>query len=180
MIYVFLADGFEETEALATVDVLRRAKLEVKTVGVGAKQITSSHQITVLADIEDKDIVLDETLQAVILPGGMPGTKNLEASETVQTAIKFAKENDKYICAICAAPSILGHLGLLDGKNATCFLGFETNTDKVTYTGEGAVCDGKIITGKGAGCAVDFGLLIASELVSKEVSDEIRSSMQCP
>lgn len=179
MIYVFLAEGFEETEALATVDVLRRAKLDVKTVGVGAKQVTSSHKITVLADIEDKDIVLDEALQAVVLPGGMPGTINLENSDTVQKTIKFAKENDKYICAICAAPSILGHLGLLDGKKATCFPGFETNTDKVTYTGEGAVCDGKIITGKGAGCAVDFGLMIASELVSKETSDEIRSSMQC-
>ncbi len=180
MIYVFLAEGFEETEALATVDVLRRANLEVKTVGVGAKQITSSHNITVLADIEDKDIVLDESLQAVVLPGGMPGTINLENSKTVQKAIKFAKENDKYICAICAAPSILGHLGLLDGKKATCYPGFETNEDKVKYTGEGTVCDGKIITGKGAGVAVDFGLMIVSQLVSKEASDNIRSSMRCP
>lgn len=180
MIYVFLANGFEETEALATVDVLRRAKLPVTTVGIGGSQITGSHNITVTADVEDKDLTLDDSLQAVVLPGGMPGTLNLEASDTVQCAIDFAKNNDKFLCAICAAPSILGHLGLLDGKKATCFPGFETNTDKVTYTGEPAVADGRVITGKGAGCAVDFGLKIVEALLSDAAANDVRSSMQCP
>lgn len=180
MIYVFLANGFEETEALATVDVLRRGKLPVTTVGVGGRQITGSHSIIVTADIEDKDLTLDGSLQAIVLPGGMPGTLNLEASKTVQSAIGYAKNNNKYLCAICAAPSIFGHLGLLDGKKATCFPGFETNTDKVTYTGEPAVADGKIITGRGAGCAVEFGLKIVTALLSENEANEIRSSMQCP
>lgn len=180
MIYVFLADGFEETEALATVDVLRRAKLSVTTVGIGGKKITGSHKITVTADIEENQLVLNDDLQAVVLPGGMPGTLNLEASETVQNAIKFAIDNNKYLCAICAAPSILGHLGLLDNKKATCYPGFETNTDKVTYTGEPAVADGNVITGKGAGCAVEFGLKIAQELTSEETASQVRNSMQCP
>ena len=177
MIYVFLADGFEETEALATVDVLRRAKLSVTTVGIGGKQITGSHKITVTADIEENQLVLNDDLQAVVLPGGMPGTLNLEASETVQKAIGFASTSNKYLCAICAAPSVLGHLGLLDNKKATCFPGFETNTDKVTYTGEPA---GNVITGKGAGCAVEFGLKIAQALTSEETASQVRSSMQCP
>lgn len=179
MIYVFLADGFEVTEALATVDVLRRAKLPVTTVGIGSEEIQSSHGITVLPDVLETDLDFDD-MTAVVLPGGMPGTINLENSATVQSAIKYAVENNKFICAICAAPSILGHLGLLDGKNATCFPGFEVNEDKVNYTDEPAVADGKIITGKGAGAAVEFALKIVSEMVSKEVSDEIRSTMQCP
>ena len=119
-------------------------------------------------------------MTAIVLPGGMPGTINLENSKTVQSAIKYAVDNNLFIGAICAAPSILGHLGLLDGKNATCFPGCEVNEDKVNYTGEPAVADGKIITGKGAGAAVEFALKIVSEMVSKEVSEEIRSTMQCP
>jgi len=178
MIYLMLADGFEITEALTTVDVLRRANLEVLTVGVNSEYVTSSCNIQVKSDITSAEVELDRA-DAVILPGGMPGTLNLEASDFVQKAIDFCVENDKYICAICAAPSILGHKGLLDGKKATCYPGFEINPQLVNYTGEAVVADGKIITGKGAGCSIEFGLMIVSKLVSKAVSDEVKDAMQC-
>ncbi len=179
MIYLMLADGFEITEALTTVDVLRRAKLDVLTVGVYNKQVTASCNITVTADITADEVEIDK-LDAVILPGGIPGTPNLEKSDFIQNVLDFAVENDKWICAICAAPSILGHKGILDGKNATCYPGCEVSEDKVNYTGEPAVCDGKVITGKGAGCTINFGLLIAEKLASKSVADGVSSSMQCP
>ncbi len=179
MIYLMLADGFEITEALTTVDVLRRAKLDVLTVGVYNKQVTSSCNITVTADISCDEIEPDK-LEAVILPGGIPGTPNLEKSEFVQKILDLALENDKWLCAICAAPSILGHKGILDGKKATCYPGHEVSEDKVSYTGEPAVCDGKVITGKGAGCTINFALLIAEKLAGREVSENISKSMQCP
>ena len=179
MIYLMLADGFEVTEALTTVDVLRRAKLEVLTVGVYSKQVTASCGITVTADIIADEVELDR-LDAVILPGGIPGTPNLEKSDFVQSVIDFAAENDRWICAICAAPSILGHKGLLDGKNATCYPGCEVSSNKVNYTGDFAVRDGKIITGKGAGCTINFGLLIAASLAGDEAAERVRKSMQCP
>lgn len=179
MIYLMLADGFEITEALTTVDILRRAKLPVKTVGVYDKIVTSSCDIIIEADITPEQVQLSD-MDAVILPGGIPGTPNLEKSDFVQSAIDYALDNDKYICAICAAPSILGHKGILDGKKATCYPGCETNGDKVNYTGEPAVCTDKIITGKGAGCTIQFGLLIAEKLASKEIAQQVREAMQCP
>lgn len=179
MIYLMLADGFEITEALTTVDVLRRAKLDILTVGVNNKQVTASCNITVTADITSDEVELDR-LDAVILPGGMPGTINLDKSDFVQKTLDFAVENDKWICAICAAPSILGKKGILDDKNATCFPGCEVSADKVNYTGAPAVCDGKVITGKGAGCTINFALLITENLASKEIADNVKKSMQCP
>lgn len=180
MIYVFLAQGFEETEALATVDVLRRAKLEVKTVGIGSKTVTGSHGITVVADAGENDILLDKQLMAVVLPGGMPGTINLEKSQTVAKALDYAYENGRFVCAICAAPSILGKRGMLDGKKATCFPGFEVDSRNITYTGAPAQSDGKIITGKGAGCAVDFGLEIVKNILDGKTFEKVRGAMQCP
>ena len=179
MVYVFLAQGFEEVEALSPVDILRRCGVDVKTVGVGGKTVVSSHKVPVVADLTDSEVTKDN-LEAVILPGGMPGTLNLEKSEVVQEYIDFAVENDLYVCAICAAPSVLGHKNLLDGKKATCFPGFEKDLYGAEVTGEPAVCDGKFITGKGAGAAVEFGLLIAEKLCGQEVSVKTRKSMQCP
>ena len=124
MIYIFLANGFEETEAVTPIDILRRCGKEVVAVGVGGSAVTSSHGITIIADAEDKLISLDEKLEGIILPGGMPGTLNLEKSETVQKAIDYCIANNLYIGAICAAPSILGHKGILKGRNAVCFAGF--------------------------------------------------------
>lgn len=178
MIYVFLANGFEEIEALAVVDVLRRAELDVLTVGVGEDFVIGSHQIPVAADISEKSLVLDEKVQAIVLPGGMPGTLNLEKSPIVQKAIDWAIENDKLICAICAAPSILGHKGLLDGKNATCFPGFQEELFGANVVKDFVVRDGNIITAKGMGSAIEFGLQIAEILTNPLEVKKIRSSLQ--
>lgn len=178
MIYVFLASGFEEIEALAVVDVLRRAELDVLTVGVGDDFVTGSHQIPIAADISEKNTVLDDSVQAVVLPGGMPGTLNLERSTYVQNAIDWAINNDKLVCAICAAPSILGHKGLLNGKKAVCFPGFEQELSGAEISEDFVCRDGNIITAKGMGSAVEFGLTIAEELAGVKKAEKIRASLQ--
>lgn len=179
MVYVFLANGFEETEALAPVDILRRSGVDVKTVGVGGDKITGSHDITVLADISDAEVETD-VIEAVVLPGGMPGTLNLEKSPVVRACIEYCAQNDLPICAICAAPSILGHMGLLKGKKATCFPGFEQELDGAEVQQDKlAVTDGKIVTGKGAGAAIEFGLAVAALLAGQDVSDKTRAALQC-
>ena len=122
MIYIFLANGFEEVEALATVDVLRRADLKVKIVGVGSDVITGAHGISTVCDAVDSDLTPGDDIEAVILPGGMPGTLNLERSAKVNAFVDYAYENQKIVCDVCAAPSILGHKGMLKGKKAVCFL----------------------------------------------------------
>ncbi len=179
MVYVFLADGFEETEALAPVDILRRCGIETATVGVGGIEITGSHQITVKADIAESDISTDN-MDAVILPGGMPGTLNLEKSPVVRASIKYCAENDLPVCAICAAPSVLGHMGILKGKKAVCFPGFEQELEGAqVISDELVVTDGKIITAKGAGAAIEFGLAAAALLAGREKSDSTKAAMQC-
>ncbi len=178
MVYVFLANGFEETEAIAPIDILRRSGVEVKTVGIGSNLITSSHKITVTTDISEDELT-EKNLEAVILPGGMPGTLNLEASATVQKYIDIAVKKGCYVCAICAAPSILGHKNLLNGKKAVCFPGFEKDLEGAVIENLPAVADGQFITGKGAGAALEFGLLISEKLCGKEVSQKVRKSMQC-
>ena len=178
MIYVFLAPGFEEIEALAVVDVLRRAELKVLTVGVGEDFVIGSHQIPVAADISEKALVLDDTVEAIVLPGGMPGTLNLEKSPVVQKAIDWAAEKNKLICAICAAPSILGHKGLLEGKKATCFPGFQDELFGADVTNDFVITDGNFITAKGMGSAVEFGLRIAEVLANPLEVKKIRASLQ--
>lgn len=180
MIAVFLADGFEEIEALAVVDILRRANLDVAIVGVGGpmpKPPVGAHQIQVMFDIHEEELDVTE-LDAVILPGGMPGTLNLEKSKIVQSALRYAMDNRLPVGAICAAPSILGHAGYLQGKRATCYPGFET-----AMTGaipmDGVVTDSKITTGCGPGVAIDFALELVRILASAEKADEIRRGMQC-
>ena len=179
MVYVFIAEGFEEVEALAPVDILRRAEVEVKTVGIGSNIIRGFHGIPVITDLDSKEIILDDNLEMIILPGGMPGTINLEANDDVQKAIDFCMDNNIYISAICAAPSILGHKGVLDGKKATCFPGFENELGKACYSDSLVVNDGRITTAKGAGAAVKFGLKLVELLVSKEKSEALEASLQC-
>ena len=178
MVYCFLADGFEEVEAIAPVDMLRRAGLEVKTVGVSGEVISGSHGIKVIPDIDIKNIVLDDNLEAVILPGGLPGATNLEENADVQKAIDFAAEKGKYICAICAAPQILGHKGLLKGKKAIAYPGFEKELEDAMISEEYVVLDGNFITAKGAGVATEFGLKIVSVLKSQALADEIGKAIQ--
>lgn len=179
MIYVFLANGFEETEAIAPIDIMRRCRLEVLTVGVGGKVITSSHGIPVTCDITADEIKLDDNLQLILLPGGLKGTQNLDASAEVSAAIDFCVKNDRYIAAICAAPTILGKRGLLEGKKAICYQGMEDDLKGAVVTHEPAVCDGKFITSRGAGASIAFGLKIAEVLISPEKSAEIAAQIMC-
>jgi len=178
MVYVFLAEGFEELEALAPVDILRRNKIDVKTVGVTGKTVVSSHGVPVVCDIEIKDAKKNNNIEAVVLPGGMPGTINLENSKEVQSFIDFASKENKLLCAICAAPSILGHKGLLTGKNATCFNGFEKDLLGATVKCQPVVKDGNIITAFGAGGAFQFGFEILKALKGEEISEITRKNMR--
>lgn len=178
MIAVFLAMGFEEIEALAVVDVLRRAELEVVTVGVGGPVVRGAHGITLAADIPDTE--LDPAApEMVVLPGGMPGTLNLERSPVVQAALDEAEKRGAWIGAICAAPSILGHRGMLKGKRAVCFPGYEQELEGALVSDRPVEMDGRIITAKGAGVAVDFGLRIVAQLVSPERAEALKAAMQC-
>ncbi len=178
MVYLFLADGFEEVEALTPLDMLRRAQVPVTTVGVGGEYICGAHDIVVKADMSAADIDFKD-LTAVILPGGMPGTLNLEKSDDVQRAIAYAMENDLTVAAICAAPSILGHAGYLKGRKATCFPGFEDDLLGADVSDDSFVWDGNALTAKGAGVALDFAFELVKRLVSEEKSAEIRGAIQC-
>ena len=177
MIAVFLAEGFEEIEALAVVDILRRAGLTVQTVGVGSDVVTGAHGIAVVSDIADSDLPLSD-LEVVVLPGGMPGTLNLEKSAVVQSAVKSAMDKGAVVAAICAAPSILDHAGYLAGKQYTCYPGFESATDGEKVDAA-VVSDGNVTTGRGPGAAVEFALELVGKLVSEEKAQEIAGGMQC-
>lgn len=181
MVYVFLAPGFEEIEALAPIDILRRADCEVVTVGVGSKAIVGSHGIAVAADVELDDLpnALPANLKMIVLPGGMPGTLNLEKAQKVQLYLKLAAENNLWIGAICAAPSILGHQQFLNGKTCTCFPGYEGELGDGIYTGRPVECDGNIITARGAGVAIEFGLTLAAKMTSQEKAKHLEASLQC-
>lgn len=178
MVYVFIADGFEEVEAIATVDMLRRCGVDTVTVGIGSQMIIGSHNMGLVCDVEDKFVKANNSVDAVVLPGGIPGTTNLENSEKVQSFIDYAYENDRYICAICAAPSILGHKGYLDSKKVTSFPSFANELGKAQYTGELVCVDGKIITAKGAGAAWLFGKTIAQQFVGEEKATQVYDSIQ--
>ena len=181
MVYVFLAHGFETTEALTTVDILRRGKVDVKTVAVGTEDnvVTSSHNIQVVADINEKELS-KENLQGVILPGGMPGTLNLAKSEAVQKYTIYCYENKLIVGAICAAPSILGKLGILQGKNAVCFPGFEDELKGSVISEDFVVTDGLVVTGKGMGATIPFALQLLELFKDSESANNVHSSLQCP
>ncbi len=178
MIYVFLAEGFEEIEALTPVDILRRGGVEVVTVGIGSQTIKGSHSITVTADITDNDITTYDSVEGVILPGGMPGTLHLEQNQTVIDMVDYCARHHLLIGAICAAPSILGHMGLLRGKTATAFPSFETELEGATL-GDYTVRDDMIVTARGMGVSVEFALMLLSVLKGEEQAEKIRKSIQC-
>lgn len=178
MVYLFLANGFEIIEAMSPVDMLRRAGVEIKTVGIGSKTVESSCGIKVTADIDESEFEYNGT-EAVIIPGGLGGVNNLEASSFVQSVVKKAAEDNILICAICAGPSLIGKNGLLDGKKATCFPGFEEMLYGAEISDEYVVKDGNFITARGAGVSVDFGLEIVAAFKGKDASDKIRKTIQC-
>ena len=174
MVYLFLAEGFEEVEALTPVDFMRRADIEVTTVGVGGEYITGAHGITVKADVCDSDVSAnDADIEMVVLPGGMPGTLNLKASEKVNEFIDKANDKGAFIGAICAAPSILGEKGLLKGKMAVCYPGFEDKLLGATVFQAGVICDGNIITANAAGAAVDFAAQLIAALKGESAADAV-------
>lgn len=177
MVYMFLANGFEEIEALYTLDVLRRASVEIQTVGISSKTATGSHGIPVICDITANQLPFTDEFDMIILPGGMPGSSNLDSDKSVDKYIKIASENDKFICAICAAPFILGKRGLLKDKKATCFPSFEKYLEGAYVTDAGVVRDGKIITGRAMGSAHDFAFTILEALKGKESADQIKKSI---
>ena len=178
MIYLFLANGFEEIEALAPLDLLRRAGCDVTTVGIGGDVIRGAHGITVHADVPDV-MFSDARPEMVILPGGMPGAKNLDESRVVDVALKAAARTNAYIAAICAAPMVLGHRGLLEGKRATCYPGFEKELTGAILSPEKVVTDGRTVTAAGMGVAVDFGLELVALLKGAAVAEELRRAIQC-
>jgi len=180
MVYLFLAEGFEEAEALIPVDLLRRASVPVTTVGIGGKIICGAHGISVTADIADKELPAElPDLEMIVLPGGMPGTKNLDASTVVDAALELAKAKNSYIAAICAAPMILGKRGLLRGKHAVCFPGFEEYLAEATLVPGGVAEDERIITAKAAGYAADFALALIRALRGADAAKQICEAI-CP
>ncbi len=176
MIYLMLADGFEEIEALTPLDILRRAGIEIKTVGVTGKTVIGAHSILVVADILADDIIL-ENMSAIILPGGMPGTLNLKNDKRVENAVLYAAEKGLLIAAICAAPSILGRLGLLKSKEAVCFPGFEDELTGAKILDKKVALSGNIITAAGAGVAAEFSFKILSYLKGTETAEELKKTM---
>ncbi|MBQ7384705.1 MAG: DJ-1/PfpI family protein [Clostridia bacterium] len=176
MVYFFIANGFEEIEALCPLDLLRRVGIEVRTVGVGGREITGSHGITVKTDMTDAEYS-DGAPELVFLPGGMPGTLNLAANETVRGAVMTAYENGAYVAAICAAPMILGELGILRGREAICYPGFEDKLTGARISDKRTVADGKVLTAAGMGVSLDFGLLIVEKLLGEETADNLRRTV---
>ena len=177
MVYEFLADGFEIIEAMAPVDMLTRAGVEVKTVGVTGETVRASCGAVVKTDLTI-DAFDFYDVEAIILPGGMPGTLNLENSAAVQRAIDNSVNIGVPVCAICAAPSILGHKGLLSGRRATCFPGFEEALSGAEIASEYVVRDGNFITARGAGVCIEFGLEIVRALKGADAAEQIKASIQ--
>lgn len=176
MVYVLLADGFEEVEAIEPIDILRRGGIEVQTVGINGKTVTGAHGITVAADIEINNADMSKA-ELLMLPGGA-GHELLDASNDVHGMINYALTNNIYISAICAAPSILGKKMILEGKKATCFPGYEKYLYGAEVVTDKVVVDGKIITGKGAGAAADFGFAMLALLKGQDTADKIKETMQ--
>ena len=172
MVYVMLGTGFEETEAIAPIDLMRRAGIQVLTVGLNGKVIYGGHGIGVEADITVDEMDLTD-LEMIVLPGGLGGVASIRGCEQAMDAIRFAYENGKFTAAICAGPTVLGDLGITDGRNATCYPGCEGGMGSANIQNAAAVRDGKLITGTSAGCAVPFGLALIAALKGQEAADTV-------
>ncbi|MDO5695388.1 MAG: DJ-1/PfpI family protein [Eubacteriales bacterium] len=182
-VLLFLAEGFEECEALIVVDLFRRADIDIRTVSVtGDKEVVSAHNVRITADESIEDIWEDVWQgivepEMIILPGGMPGTEYLDRSRYLKRIIERQASRNGKIAAICAAPSILGRRGLLAGRRATCYPGFENFLSDAEYTADPVTVDGNYITANGLGAAVDFALTLIGELRDKEVADGVAQAI---
>ena len=176
-ICVFFGEGYEEIEALTAVDILRRAALPVKMVSITQeREVTGSHQITVKMDAVLSEVNFDH-VEMIVLPGGMPGTKNLEACEALMEQVDAFVKADRPVSAICAAPSILGHRGHLKGKKACCFPSFEEHLEGAEVLSEPSVISGNITTGRGMGAAIPFALSILERYQGKEAADNMAETI---
>lgn len=168
---ICMANGCEEIEGLTVVDLLRRAKLNIDMISItGKDEVCGSHNITFKCDARIEDVNWDD-YDGIVLPGGIPGTPNLEANSMVTDTVKKFAGEGKLVAAICAAPSIFGHLGILNGKNATSYPGFEEEMQDCNYLTDAVVIDGNIITSRGMGTAIDFGLAIIEYMSDKTSAD---------
>lgn len=173
MVYVLLGTGFEEVEAIAPIDLMRRAGIAVTTVGLNGKVIYGSHKIGVEADIEIGQMDLTD-LEMIMLPGGLGGVASARSCPQALEALRFAWENDKYVAAICAGPTVLADLHITDRKNATCYPGCESQMGSAKMVpGVPCVRDGKLITGTSAGCAIPFALALISALKGEAAADSV-------
>ena len=173
MVYVLLGTGFEEMEALAPIDLLRRAGIDVLTVGINGKVVYGGHKIGFEADITIEEMDLTN-LDMIVLPGGLGGVASVRASKPAMDALSFAWENHKFVAAICAGPTVLADLHITDDKNATCYTGCESQMGNAKMVqNAAAVRDGNVITGTSAGCAVTFALTLIEALKGKEAADTI-------
>lgn len=173
MVYVLLGTGFEEVEAIAPVDLMRRAGIEVQTVGITGKTVAGSHKIPVEADILPENMDL-ESMDMIVLPGGLGGVASARASQAALDALRWGWEHNRFVAAICAGPTVLADLGIPDGKKATCFPGCEGQMGKADMVpGVAALRDGKLITGTSAGCAIPFALELIKALKGSEAADKV-------
>lgn len=177
MIYEFLADGFEEMEAVVPYDYLKRAGVDIQLVGVTGKVVTGSHGVPYTCHITLDEVDLDQ-MEGLMLPGGMPGTNNLYASDAVRNFITYAVEQKLLIGAICAAPSILGRMGILRRRHATCFPGFENFLLDAVVTQRPVTVDGNLITAKGAGVSLEYAYELTKYLKGEEKAKEIAEQIQ--
>ena len=177
MVYMLLGTGFEETEAVAPLDLLRRAGVDVLTVGIDGKTITGSHKIKVEADITIGEMDLT-TMEMIVIPGGLGGVASLRACPEALEALRFGWENGKYVAAICAGPTVLADLGIMEGKKATCYPGQEIHMGSaIMQDNQAVVVDGRVITGTSAGTAIPFGLELVAALKGKETAEAIRKQI---
>ncbi|MGI6745718.1 MAG: Chaperone protein YajL [Firmicutes bacterium ADurb.Bin300] len=178
MVYLFLAEGFEEVEAIATIDFLRRAGIDVFTVSLSGIAVLGAHGILIEADALNEKLSFGDELEGIILPGGAKGTEGLGVCEEVEAAIKFCYENNRLIAAICAAPTILAQTGILEGKKATCYPGLENKMDGARIVSDNVVVQGNIITGKAAGVTWEFAAAITEYLRGKDKANDVLESIQ--
>ena len=173
MVYMLLGTGFEETEAIAPLDLLRRAGVDVLTVGVTGKTVFGSHKIGIEADITIEEMDLTN-LEMILLPGGLGGVASIRANQAAMDAVAFAAENHRYVAAICAGPTVLADLGITDGRRVTCYPGCENNMGAAEYIpNEACIQDGNVITGTSAGCAVAFGLKLIAALKGEDIAKTV-------
>ncbi len=176
MVYIILGTGFEEIEAVAPCDILRRGGVQVQFAGIGGLEITGSNGITIKADclVEEMDL---EAMELIMLPGGMGGVYSILGSEAAQNAVRYAYENGKFVTAICAAPTILAQMGITDHKQAVVYPGMEDQMGNAVMQKADTAKDGKVLTGRAPGAALDFGYLLLAEIKNPETAEKVRAGM---